>query len=287
MSKILLLCAVLLFTTSFAALGNIVVSNPANTGQWYNMIAPNNNNTDAFWDNPSNDGGACNVGYWLNSANWNSYGSSNCSSDTWKTNGQGPGQSNLQFFAATSGADTPIGWYMEVTGPNAVSLQLEVAGNSGSNAFGFYKLDGSGNIVGLTQLIAPGINPNTGSVVSINANPGEFIGFYICPGVNPTTPGTCNLTSGAGAFLSGTAYTGNVSGSAGKLALFREINPVGGVQQAFWIGAEDKANTGGEGVGDYNDMLVRLTVVPEPGFYGLLSLGIGGLFLAARRRKQS
>jgi hypothetical protein len=29
----------------------------------------------------------------------------------------------------------------------------------------------------------------------------------------------------------------------------------------------------------------RFEQVPEPGFYGLLSLGLGGLFVAVRRRK--
>ena len=35
---------------------------------------------------------------------------------------------------------------------------------------------------------------------------------------------------------------------------------------------------------DYNDTIFRVTFAPEPGLYGALALGVGGLVVAIRRR---
>jgi hypothetical protein len=53
------------------------------------------------------------------------------------------------------------------------------------------------------------------------------------------------------------------------------------------VGIED-TNMGSAGTGgdrDYNDTIFKVTLVPEPGFYGALSLGLTGLVFAARRRR--
>jgi hypothetical protein len=48
----------------------------------------------------------------------------------------------------------------------------------------------------------------------------------------------------------------------------------------FWIGVEDVFLAGADR--DYNDMLLRLTVAPEPGYYVILSLGLMGIWLFHR-----
>ncbi len=50
---------------------------------------------------------------------------------------------------------------------------------------------------------------------------------------------------------------------------------------------EDRDAFYGSSDRDYNDMIVRMTLspVPEPGFYGVLSLGLASLYLAIRRKK--
>jgi hypothetical protein len=291
MKKIVLSLAILL-VASVSAFGNIVIANPGGTGSWYGAPAPDNSPVDAFWDNRSKDGRACNIGYWLDSADWDSH-AAGCSNDEWRPGGAGPGLSNLEFFANSATPATPVGWLMQVTGDNAVTLQLEIAGNRNRNTFGYYTLSQvNGSYVvntPMTQLFGGPDTPSTspGSVMLAVA-PGDFLGFYLCPASGLNVSGECGIGNSS-AFLSSAAFDGNNIGRTGKLALFREINPVGppaGVQQAYWIGAEDEVNSGSEGIGDYQDFVVRLTVVPEPGFYGVLAIGMSALFLAVRRRRR-
>lgn len=292
MRKTVLLLAVLL-AASVSAFGNIVIANPAGSGSWYSVAAPDNNSADAFWDNRSKDGRSCNIGYWLNSADWDTH-AAGCANDEWRPGGAGPGLSNLEFFASSAGPSSPVGWLMQVTGDNAVTLQLEVAGNRNRNTFGYYTLSqvNGGWVVNtpMTQLFGGPDTPSTSpGAVTLSVAPGDYLGFYLCPLSGLNVSGQCG-TGNSNAFLSSAAFDGNSIGTTGKLALFREINPVGppaGIQKAFWIAAEDERNAGTEGIGDYNDFVVRLTVVPEPGFYGVLAIGMSALFLAVRRRRRA
>ena len=53
------------------------------------------------------------------------------------------------------------------------------------------------------------------------------------------------------------------------------------------MGVEDQqyGNTAEGNWGDFNDMIFSVQVVPEPGFYGVLALGLSALAYKVRRRK--
>jgi hypothetical protein len=55
---------------------------------------------------------------------------------------------------------------------------------------------------------------------------------------------------------------------------------VNGSTLTLLISAEDTIR----GDMDYNDTIFRVTFAPEPGLYGALALGVGGLVVAIRRR---
>jgi hypothetical protein len=264
-----------LLLLSVPALANLVVTVPAGQGAWYTGVTATEA-SGAFWDNKSKDGANCNVGYWLQAASW----PLSCSTSSAGTNGP---QTPLDYFASTGSSSTPVGWLFSPTGQQNLTLRVEVAGLASTNEFGWYQADSSGNIVGgLNTLFGgPAVPTNNQTVTTFNTT--QNFGFYLCKG--GTVAGAC---SAGNLFLSGTSYSSS-DGTSGKFALFSQ-NPVhpnsSSSINTYWIGVEDTAGSDPtEGWGDFNDMIIRATVVPEPGFYGLMALGLSGLAVAIRRRK--
>jgi hypothetical protein len=268
-----------------SAFANLVVTTPVNSGAWYGPTTAVANNTGPiqgtpFWDSRSMDGNQCNVGYWLQqTTSWNAGVGARCGNDSFVGGDKGPGA--LAFLASNSGEGTPVGWGFTASGPNTVTLRLEVAGRRGTNSFGWVDSNGV-----RTELFAGSTAPTSGAAATktINVASGTSFGFYLCTAAAPT-PGNCNNSN---SFSSTTAYSASNTRS-GKFALFSEVpaNPTNNSRIAtYWVGVEDTAgNNSTERWGDYNDMLIRVTVVPEPGFYGALAMGLAGLFLFTRRRQ--
>src|SRR4029079_12733440 len=96
-------------------------------------------------------------------------------------------------------------------------------------------------------------------------------------------------------YLSGASVGSNPSTTltAGRFALFSEIptNPAlsgpGSDISKYWVGVEDRlyGNPAEGNWGDFNDMIFSVPDVPEPGFYGVLALGLSALAYKVRRRK--
>lgn len=260
---------------ALSAFGNLVVSVPGGTGAWYSWTAADGitDGNDSFWDNASKDGTGCNVGYWLDSADWDTLGGS-CGNDIFQSGDFGPGK--LDFFGNTSGANSPVGWQFQATSTpdpdQVVTLRLEVAGWRSSNSFGYWVGDTSNRTVLFTGSTSPA------ATALIDVDPGDDFGFYICPA------GDCSVGS---IMFSNTAYN-STDPLSGKFALFSEVQDGNSVSK-YWIGVEDTlGNDPTEGWGDFNDILISATVVPEPGFYGLMGLGLAGLYWSvSRRRKKS
>jgi hypothetical protein len=161
------------------------------------------------------------------------------------TGGSGPGSAYQYWGTATGGSD-PFGFDW-ISGSSQGALKLEVAGFAPENIFGYYDADGLHPIFGGSA---------TAGASTIFTPTGDY-GFY--------------LTSPQGTFRTG--MTG-VDDLYQHFAIFREA------PGAYWIGMED-LKTGSDF--DYNDMVVRVSSVPEPATMMLLGFGLVGL--AGFRRK--
>jgi hypothetical protein len=80
-------------------------------------------------------------------------------------------------------------------------------------------------------------------------------------------------------------------GDSGNFALFSQVPSAPGAVptslNTFWLGMDDLKIPGGGGDSDYQDVVAQITTsaTPEPGFYGLLALGLSGLGVVVRRRR--
>jgi hypothetical protein len=292
---------VLILVGVVAASANSVIAVPSSPGGQWNTwtktdvvpAIPDGNPESistggAFWDNASKDSSlpdksGCNVGWWLSTTRaWGgSAVASRCTSDIFNASTTGP--DTLSYYSSDVGKSTTVGWEMTAIGPiQPAILKLEVAGWRDENVFGWY--DASNPSV-LYPIFAGGASPDpAGVTVAIAA--GTQFGFYLCP------KGNCD----ASAILKSGFSTvdGNSNGlpdndRSGKFALFSEVPPAPTTSTTvFWVGVEDtRGNDGTEKWGDFNDMLIKMTVVPEPGFYGALALMMSGLYVVVSRRRKN
>lgn len=151
------------------------------------------------------------------------------------------------------GADSSF--YFSSPLPQVVKLVIEVAGAAGTNQLWWYEV---GNPTNEGLIFAGSDGAGTIKVVSI-----------------PVTNFGLRLVSGSYQFYTQSALNSHSVGSQ-KFALFQETPGV------YWLGIEDKPDGVAEGTGDYNDMVIRMTAIPEPATMSLFALGLLPLL---RRRK--
>jgi len=196
-----------------------------------------------YWDGASSDGSGKNVGYWLTN--------SGAFSGT-----AGPGA--IPYWGFSTGAADTNFYFTSSGGTNLAALQIEIAGNAGSNKFGWYELS-NGNIA--THLLFDG--PAGAGATATFAPTGNY-GFYL-------------ETANNGTFYTQSTLYGSDKGNQ-HFALFQGNN-------AFWLGIEDLPFASSDK--DYNDMIIKITStgVPEP--FTLLFLGacLVGAGVAGRRFK--
>jgi hypothetical protein len=216
-------------------------------GNWALVVNPDQLGGE-FWDNPSNDSTPPgNVGQIL------------LSNDP----GRGLPVPNLQYWSINNAADNNVIFNSAGSGQKQ-TLLITVAGNAGSNALFAYDVANPNNTVLLFQNTQ--VNPPAAPVTVQKDIPYAQYGFV--------------LTGPGGTFYSGSGPAS--SDTTSNFAFFRNSQLPG----TWYFGVEDLPNPiSREGLGDYNDMVVKFSTVPLPGAVLLLGAGMARMVAYARRRR--
>jgi hypothetical protein len=252
---LLFAAALCVATTTFADV--ISGSGGASFQSW--VPADLNESGTPYWDNSSLDGYQRNAGYYLINA------------PTAPLDGA-PG---ALMFWGLAGGNADLSFYFQRTASSSdVNLKLEIAGNSNINEFGWYDITDPS--VQHPLFLGPDSAPATNTF-----SPSEQYGFYL-------------KAPGEGTFYTQSSLNSDPSDRTHQhFVIFQEsATPEA---EIYWIGIEDlsiSALGGREGcVGDYNDMLLRLSVlspsntIPEPSTAALVFAG-AMLMMALNRRRR-
>jgi hypothetical protein len=239
------------------------ISGTAGAGFQSWTAADLNQNGKPYWDNVSMDGPNMNVGYFLTDAP---------TAPLANAPGALPFWGNTFNSATDSGGSADLNFTFQKTASFSVaSLQLEVAGNSNINEFGWYNLASP-------SVLNPIFTGPDSAPASDSFTPSAQYGFYL---------------KGAG----GVYYTQSSLNPAGDTShqhftVFEQSSTNGA--EVYWLGMEDLSLSGLNGAegctGDYNDMLVRISaagpidIVPEP---SAILLVVSGILLMLGLRKRS
>jgi hypothetical protein len=217
-----------------------------------------------YWDNASMDGAEQNIGFYLVNAPTaplaDAPGVLPYWGNTFTSNSpESGGSADLSFF------------FQKNSSFSTAVLQLEVAGRSNVNEFGWYDLSD-------TNVLHPLILGPDVAVTTNNFSPSEQYGFYIRSDSTDLYFTQSSLNSG-----------GDTDHQ--HFAVFQDSSVTGA--ESYWIGVEDLSVSklaGNEGRnGDYNDMLIHISavtppVVPEPSTAMLVLSGSLLIFSVSRRR---
>jgi hypothetical protein len=261
-------------TGSFSAfVAPTVLTTPAWTGNGTAPTVPPGNAGTPFWNDASDDSGTggshlMNVGYVLTDTGGLTGTTAVLGSDTVSTDLIGTGGAdptafnfvrnatayNISMLFASSGLDTGN------TIPGAVGT-----------VFGYYLLSAPGTLIPVYSNIATTTSP----MLTKAFNPSGNYGFYatVCYSTGATDCETYTTSAG---------NSGNNSGGAAwnHFALFQLASG------NYVVGFTGQNGMFGEGLGDFQDVLIELSAsaVPEPGTIAFLGLGLAGLGILGRRR---
>jgi hypothetical protein len=232
------------------------------TPTWQGAQTPPGTTGSPFWNDPSDDPGAggshmMNVGYVL--------------TGTGGMTGNVLGGDSVTEDLTSGGADPAAFSFVSIGLPDYLTLlfaqsSLDTGNPSQGTVFGYY--------VGSSFTQIYNVGDTTTPIDQTKFTPttsGTSYGFYatVCYGA-----GVCET------YTTGNGNTGNVPGPDGwnHFALFQLASG------NYAIGFTAADQVVGEGLGDFNDVVVELQTVPEPGTIGIVAMGLVALGLAARAR---
>jgi hypothetical protein len=243
--------ALLLLIASPAAFADSVLGLSGGWQTWSTASLSTQNGI-PYWNHDSWDGPGMNIGFCM-------AGTGNCTTQL------SPAPGALPYWGASGGAAVPSFYFLTSNpGGSQAALKVEIAGYANINILGWFAYDPTtGKIVGTPQIIFAG--PASAGATATFV-PTQYYGFFLQVGTN----GPIYYT------VSGL----NVSDTNRQhFVVFQ------GANQNFWIGAEDLPSSHTDF--DYNDMVVRISPVPEPGTLVLLGTGLIGIAGLVRRKAKS
>jgi Domain of unknown function (DUF4114)/PEP-CTERM motif len=223
-----------------------------------------NQNGKLYWDNTSLDGTNKNVGFFLVNAPTAPLAGAPGALPYWGNT----------FNSVTDSGGTPdLNFTFQRTDASSLaSLKLEVAHNANINEFGWYNTTDPSVLHPI--FLGPDSAPSSDAF-----SPSAQYGLY--------------LKGADGTYFSQSSLNPSGDTSHQHFAIFQESSTTGA--ESYWIGIEDLGVSGlggaENGVGDYNDMVVRISAlaqpaIPEP---STVVLVLGGclLLLVLRKRRRS
>jgi hypothetical protein len=213
-----------------------------------------------YWDNPSFDGAQQSIGYVLTGQNPSPLGDAPGSIPFW-------GESFNPLTDAGGGWDTDF-FFNRTTPTTSATFKLEVSARTGINEFGWYDVT---NTSVLHPIFTGADSAGDQELIALSTQ----YGFYV-------------KTAGNAVFRTQSWLNPAGEQTHQHFALFREN--AAPMAEVYWLAIEDltlgELGSGEGGVGDYNDMVIKLVSVPEPSAGVLLGAGLALLLAGfwARRR---
>jgi hypothetical protein len=236
------------------------------TPTWQGQFTQPTTASSPFWNNPSDDTGTggshmMNIGYVLGDTGGLQGTPAVLGSDSVGdqfTNADGTDPAAFNFVSSGIAFDITLLF---------ADSSLDTGNAAQGTVFGYYVGNTFTPVYTVGDTFAP-----TDTQLEDPTTLGNSYGFYVtvCYG-----GGFCET------YTTGNGNTGNESGAAGwnHFALFQLAS--GNYAMGFTATDADV----GEGLGDYNDVVVELQAIPEPGTIGIVGLGLAGLsFSVARSR---